>query len=246
MSTTINASNNSPETAKSLGLKILSVVGLTLFAGSYVNSWQSSLAEYAQQQEQEAEETIVATSTTDTPTIIASAPTSQPSTAPSTVATSTTNTAPIVASTSKPTIAPSTSVVSSAVDTTESVSAVNTVPVAETKVTMAAVPETQAAPKITDSNTLEKLNSMLYNQIDQAWKQYPTFSENLAYRVTMNSAGMVAKYEHINKAASEYIGETPLAKLTNSSTADDSKPTAEYLVLLTPNGVLQVNQWLTK
>ncbi|NEN90559.1 MAG: hypothetical protein F6K48_17270 [Okeania sp. SIO3H1] len=245
MSTTINASNNSPETAKSLGLKILSVVGLTLFAGSYVNSWQSSLAEYAQQQEQEAEETIVATSTTDTPTIIASAPTSKPTTAPSTVATSTTNTAPIVASTSKPTIAPSTSVVSSAVDTTESVSAVNTVPVAETQVTLA-VPETQAAPKITDSNTLEKLNSMLYNQIDQAWKQYPTFSENLAYRVTMNSAGMVAKYEHINKAASEYIGETPLAKLTNSSTADDSKPTAEYLVLLTPNGVLQVNQWLTK
>ncbi|NET45118.1 hypothetical protein [Okeania sp. SIO2B3] len=245
MSTTINTSNNSSETAKSLGLKILSVVGLTLFAGFYTNSWQRSLAEYAQQQEQEAEETIVATSTTDTAPIVASAPTSKPTIAPSTVATSTTNTAPIVASTSKPTIAPSTSVVSSAVDTTESVSAVNTVPVAETQVTMA-VPETQAAPKITDSNTLEKLNSMLYNQIDQAWKQYPTFSENLAYRVTMNSAGMVAKYEHINKAASEYIGETPLAKLTNSSILDDNKPTAEYLVLLTPNGVLQVNQWLTK
>ncbi|NES72022.1 MAG: hypothetical protein F6K24_45920 [Okeania sp. SIO2D1] len=226
MSTTINTSNNSPETAKSLGLKILSVVGLTLFAGSYVNSWQSSLAEYAQQQEQEAEETIVATSTTDTPTIIASAPTS------------------------KPTTAPSTAVVSSAVNTTESVSAVNTVPAetapAETQVTMAAVPETQTAPKITDSNTLEKLNSMLYNQIDKAWQQYPTFSENLAYRVTMNSAGMVAKYEHINKAASEYIGETPLAKLTNSSIIDDNKPTAEYLVLLTPNGVLQVNQWVIK
>ncbi|NES88533.1 MULTISPECIES: hypothetical protein [Okeania] len=228
MSTTVNASNNSSETAKSLGLKILSVVGLTLFAGSYVNSWQSSLAEYAQQQEQEAEETIVATSTTDTPTIIANTPTS------------------------KPTIAPSTSVVASAVDTTESVSAVNTVPVVETssietQVAMAAVPETQAAPKvITDSNTLEKLNSMLYNQIDQAWKQYPTFSENLAYRVTINSAGMVAKYEHINKAASEYIGETPLAKLANSSIIDENKPTAEYLVLLTPNGVVQVNQWLTK
>ncbi|NEQ77400.1 MAG: hypothetical protein F6K23_32945 [Okeania sp. SIO2C9] len=227
MSTTVNTSNNSPETAKSLGMKILSVVGLTLFAGFYVNSWQRSLAEYAQQQEQEAEETIVATSTTDTPTIIASAPTS------------------------KPTTAPSTAVVSSAVNTTESVSAVNTVPVAETapiqtEVTLA-VPETKAAPKvITDSNTLEKLNSMLYNQIDQAWKQYPTFSENLAYRVTVNSAGMVAKCEHINKAASDYIGETPLAKLTNSSTVDANKPTAEYLVLLTPNGVLQVNQWVTK
>lgn len=221
MSTTVNTSNNSPETAKSLGLKILSVVGLTLFAGFYTNSWQRSLAEYAQQQEQEAEETIVATSTTNSaPTIVASVPTSQPTTAPSTA------------------------VVSSAVNTTESVSAVNTVP-AETEVTLT-VPETKAAPKITDSNTLEKLNSMLYNQIDQAWKQYPTFSENLAYRVTVNSAGMVAKCEHLNKAASDYIGETPLAKLTNSSTVDANKPTAEYLVLLTPNGVLQVNQWVTK
>ncbi|NEP83375.1 MAG: hypothetical protein F6K39_37710 [Okeania sp. SIO3B3] len=215
MSTTINTSNNSSETAKSLGLKILSVVGLTLFAGFYTNSWQRSLAEYAQQQEQETEETVVATST------------------------------------SQPTVATSTSVVSSAVDTNESVSAVNTVPAetasVETEVTMAAVPETQAAPKvITNPNTLEKLNSMLYNQIDQAWKEYPTFSENLAYRVTMNSAGMVAKYENINKAGSEYVAETPLAKLASSSTTDDNKPTAEYLVLLTPNGVLQVNQWVTK
>ncbi|NEO56433.1 MAG: hypothetical protein F6K54_27120 [Okeania sp. SIO3B5] len=223
MSTTVNTSNNSPETAKSLGIKILSVVGLTLFAGFYVNNWQGSLAEYAQQQEQEQEaETVVATSTTDT--------------------------APIAVniSTSETTTAPSTSVVSSAVDTTESVSAVNTVAtMPETEVTLA-VPETQAAPKITDSNTLDKLNSMLYNQIDKAWQQYPTFSENLAYRVTVNSAGMVANYEHINKAASDYIGETPLAKLTNSSTTDTNKPTAEYLVLLTPNGVLQVNPWLTK
>lgn len=227
MSTTVNTSNNSPETAKSLGLKIISVVGLTLFAGFYVNAWQRSLAEYAQQQEQE-EETVVATSTT--------------------------NTAPIVANTStssEPTVAPSASVVSSAVGTTESVSAVNTVAATETastetEVTLT-VPETQAAPKvITDSSTLEKLNSMLYNQIDQAWQQYPTFSENLAYRVTMDSAGMVAKYENINKAASDYVGETPLAKLTNSSTADANKPTAEYLVLLTPSGTLQVNQWVTK
>lgn len=225
MSTTINTSNNSSETAKSLGLKILSVVGLTLFAGFYTNSWQRSLAEYAQQQEQEAEETVVATSTTDTAPTVANT------------------------STSEPTIIASTSVVPPVADSTQSVSAVNTVPAetasTETEVTLT-VPETPAAQKITDSNTLEKLNSMLYNQIDQAWQQYPTFSENLAYRVTMNSAGMVAKYEHLNKAASDYIGETPLAKLTNSSTADANKPTAEYLVLLTPNGALQVNQWVTK
>lgn len=213
MSTTVNASNNSSETAKSLGLKIISVIGLTLFTGFYINSWQGSLAEYAQQQQA------------------------------TTVATSTTDTAPTVANTSN-------SVVSPVVDTTKSVSAVNTMSEATTvtEETMT-VPETQAATQITDSNTLDKLSSLLYNQIDKTWQQYPTFSENLVYRVTMNSAGEVAKYEQINKAASKYIAETPLPKLINSSTInteDVSKPTAEFLVLLTPNGVLQVNQWLAK
>lgn len=213
MSTTINPSNTASETAKSLGLKIISVIGLTLFTGFYVNSWQRSLGEYAQQQQAE---TTVATSTSES------------------------------------TVISSTSAVSPVVDTTQSVSAVNTVseetaPVL-TKVTMGTV-ETQAAPKITDSNTLEKLATVLYDQIDATWKQYPTFAENLVYRVTMNSAGKVAQYQHVNKAASEYIAETPLPKLTNSSTTnveDANKPTAEFLVVLAPDGLLQVNQWVAE
>lgn len=223
MSATINTSN---ATAKSLGLKILSVVGLTLFTGFYVNSWQRSLAEYAQQQQTET-----------------------------TVATSAANTSQTVATTSKsdPTVIPSTSAVSPVVDTTNSVSAVNTVsqetttPVV-TEVSMS-TQETPAAETISDSNTLNKLSSTLYNQIDKTWQQQPTFSENLVYRVTMNSEGNVAKYEHINQAASEYIAETPLPKLTNYSTTkleDATKATAEFLVVLAPDGVLQVSQWVAK
>ena len=227
MSSAINTSNNSSETAKSLGVKILSVVGLTLFAGFYMNSWQRSLAEYAQKQQAET-----------------------------TVATSTTNTAPTVASESKsktiePTTISSNSEIAPELNTIKSVSAVNTVseetaPV-ETKIAMA-VAKTQAPAKITDQNTIEKLSSILYNQIDKTWREYPTFSENLVYRVTMNSAGMIAKYEHINKAASEYIAETPLPQLTSitNNLENTNKPTAEFLVLLTPNGVIQVNQWIDK
>ncbi|MGK7918638.1 MAG: hypothetical protein AB4080_01335 [Trichodesmium sp.] len=192
MSTNIvNASENSSETAKSLGLKIISVVGLTLFTGFYVNSWQRSLAEYDQQQT----ETTVTTS----------------------------QVAPIA-------------------DTTQTVSE-ETAPI-KTEMSIV-VPETEAAPKITDSNTLDKLNSMLYNQINQTWKQYPTFSENLVYQVTMTSAGTIAKYAHINQAASEYIGETPLPQLINNQ-ENTQKSTAEFLVVLTPSGVLQVNQWTAK
>ncbi|MEM1168346.1 MAG: hypothetical protein AAGJ08_04510 [Cyanobacteria bacterium P01_H01_bin.35] len=213
MSTTINPSDTTSETAKSLGLKIISVIGLTLFTGFYVNSWQRSLAEYAQQQQAE---TTVATSASES------------------------------------TVTSSTTTETSEVDTTESISTMNTVsegtaPVV-TQETMT-VPETQTIPKITDSDTLDKLTSVLYNQIDTNWKQYPTFSENLVYRVTMNSAGNIAEYQHINQAASKYIAETPLPKLTNSSNTDvedDSKPTAEFLVVLTPNGVLQVNQWMAE
>ncbi len=213
MSTTINPSDTASETAKSLGLKIISVIGLTLFTGFYFNSWQRSLAKYAQQQQAE---TTVATSTSES------------------------------------TVTSSTTTETSEVDTTQSISTMNavssdTAPVV-TEVTMT-VPETQATPKITDANTLDKLTSVLYNQIDTNWKQYPTFSENLVYRVTMNSAGNIAEYQQINKAASKYIAETPLPKLTNFSTTDiedASKPTAEFLVVLTPDGVLQVNQWVAE
>ncbi|MDE5087141.1 MAG: hypothetical protein O4803_14540 [Trichodesmium sp. St15_bin1_1] len=206
MSTIINSSDTASETRRTQGLKIISVILLTLFTGFYVNSWQRSLAEYAQKQQAE---TNVSSSTTT------------------------------IRETSK-------------VDDTQPVSTINraseeTVPVV-TEVTMT-VAETPTGAKITDANTLEKLTSVLYNLIDTNWRQYPTFSENLVYRVTMNSSENVAEYQHINKAASKYIKETPLAKLANlSTTAPEgaSKSTAEFLVILTPDGVLQVDQWVAE
>ncbi|MDE5081758.1 MAG: hypothetical protein O4859_10875 [Trichodesmium sp. St18_bin1] len=206
MSTIINSSDTASETRRTQGLKIISVILLTLFTGFYVNSWQRSLAEYAQKQQAE---TSVSSSTTT------------------------------IRETSK-------------VDDTQPVSTINraseeTVPVV-TEVTMT-VAETPTGAKITDANTLEKLTSVLYNLIDTNWRQYPTFSENLVYRVTMNSSENVAEYQHINKAASKYIKETPLAKLANlSTTAPEgaSKSTAEFLVILTPDGVLQVDQWVAE
>ena len=206
MSTIINSSDTASETRRTQGLKIISVILLTLFTGFYVNSWQRSLAEYAQKQQAE---TNVSSSTTT------------------------------IRETSK-------------VDDTQPVSTINraseeTVPVV-TEVTMT-VAETPTGAKITDANTLEKLTSVLYNLIDTNWRQYPTFSENLVYRVTMNSAENVAEYQHINKAASKYIKETPLAKLANlSTTAPEgaSKSTAEFLVILTPDGLLQVEQWVAE
>mgnify|MGYP003337901535 FL=1 len=61
MSTIINSSDTASETRRTQGLKIISVILLTLFTGFYVNSWQRSLAEYAQKQQAE---TNVSSSTT--------------------------------------------------------------------------------------------------------------------------------------------------------------------------------------
>jgi len=212
MSTTINPSDTASDTAKSLGIKIISVIGLTLFTGFYFKTWQRSLAEYAQQQQAET-----------------------------TVATSTSEVAPAVVTTES-----ASAVNQVSQETTPAVSEVTTPVVTEVTTT---VPETQPKPKITDSNALDKLTSVLYNQIDTNWKEYPTFSENLVYRVTMNSAGNIAEYKHVNQAASQYIAETPLPKLTNFTTTNlenANKPTAEFLVILTPGGVLQVNQWMAE
>lgn len=208
MSTTTDPSDTASETAKSLGLKIISIIGLTVFTGYYVNSWHRSLAEYAQRQQAE---TSVSTFTSE-----------------STV-TSLANTTG-----------------TSEVDTTQSTSEETAPVVTESTMIVAQAP---AAAKITDSNTLDKLTSVLYNQIDTNWKQFPTFSENLVYQVTMNSAGNITEYQHVNKAALNYIAEIPLEKLTNLSTTnveDASKLTAQFLVVLTPLGVVQVNQWVAE
>lgn len=214
MSTITDPSDTTSETAKSLGLKIISVIGLTIFTGYYINSWQRSLAEYAQQQQAK---TTLTTSTSE-----------------STV-TSLTNTTGNLE-----------------VETTQSKSTINTAPEetapVATELTMT-VAQTPAAAKISDSNTLDELTSVLYNQIDANWKQYPTFSENLVYEVTTNSAGNITEYQHVNKAAFKYIAETPLAKLTNFSPTkveDTSKVTAKFLVVFTPYGVVQVNQWVAE
>lgn len=198
---------NEQKNSKSLAMKLISVVGLTIFTGFYASSWQRSLSKhYAAQEKQEQQETKVASA-------MQTATQEQQTSSSSTVA-----------------MAPA--------QETAAVTEVTSAPV---------VVETppQIAPEITDTTTINSLNGELYQKIDTTWQQIPSFSENLVYKVNVTKEGAIAQYQHINKAASDYIQETPLPNLSNfASQQMSSTPTAEFLVVLTPTGLLQVSPWV--
>jgi hypothetical protein len=196
MTTTQIADKNN---SKSLAIKLISVVGLTIFTGFYVNSWQRSLNNYYAEQKQE--ETKVAS---------AMPPVTQEKQASLAMA--------------------------SAEETQETAAVIE----------VSKAPEAIAvAPEITDTTTINSLKGKLYQEIDITWRQVPSFTENLVYKVEVTKEGAIAQYQHINKAALDYIQETPLPNLSSSAKIG-SMPTAEFLVVLTPTGLLQVTPWVGK
>ncbi|ERT04793.1 hypothetical protein M595_5263 [Lyngbya aestuarii BL J] len=104
----------------------------------------------------------------------------------------------------------------------------------------------EAEAEITDPNLIASLNQKLYNEVDQAWQQTPTFSDNLVYQVQVQENGEIADYSPLNAAASDYLTEVPIDELYNKKAAMLSEKVAKFLVVLTPSGNLQVNPWLGK
>jgi len=106
-----------------------------------------------------------------------------------------------------------------------------------------------AAPLITDADQLQNLNQQLYDQIDQAWRTTPTFSEDLIYRVGVNAQGEIVGYQPENQAAVDFTEDVPLLDLLRLPPADPEgeplpqQPLAQYRVVFTPDGTLEVNSW---
>lgn len=200
--TQMTEKNNS----KSLAIKLISVVGLTIVTGFYANSWERSLKNYYAEQEQQ--ETQVASATP-----------------------------PVAQEVSQE---QETLVAMAAVEET-------TTTVVETTEVKSAPEKVEIAPEITDKSTIDSLNGQLYQTIDTTWLQIPSFTENLVYKVKVTKEGAIAQYQHINKAALDYIQETPLPNLSGSAKEEiGAMPTAEFLVVLAPTGVLQVTPWVEK
>ena len=199
MTTTQMAQKNN---SKSLAIKLISVVGLTIFTGFYVNSWQRSLDNFYAEKEQQEMQVASAT-----------LPVSQKQEAPVAMV--------------------------AAEETTQKIFEVTEVK-RETE-----AEQVEIAPEITDPTTIKSLNGKLYQEIDTTWRQIPSFTENLVDKEKVTKEGAIAQYQHINKAALDYIQETPLPNLSGSEEMG-AMPTAEFLVVLAPTGVLQVTPWVGK
>jgi hypothetical protein len=101
-----------------------------------------------------------------------------------------------------------------------------------------------AAPEITDPDQVDRLQQQLRDKLDESWKTRPTFNEDLIFRVSVTTDGDIVGYSYTNGIAAEHANETPLPGLlyTPTNTAQ-SEPIAQFRVVFTPAGAVQVSPW---
>jgi nitrate/nitrite transport system ATP-binding protein len=102
---------------------------------------------------------------------------------------------------------------------------------------------TSAASGISDQAKLDAIGQQLYAQIDKNWSTVPTFTESLTYRVKVKENGDILQFDPTNKAAKDFVKETPLPILqTPAGATAGAEKTAEFQVTFSPTngGVLEV------
>jgi hypothetical protein len=62
------------------------------------------------------------------------------------------------------------------------------------------------------------------------------------YKVTVDAEGSIVDYQPIHQAAVDYLNETPLDGASSNSTASGT----DFMVVMTPSGILEVNPWIGK
>jgi hypothetical protein len=101
-------------------------------------------------------------------------------------------------------------------------------------------------PEITDASQLRALNRQVYNQIHPAWTNRLRLKQELIYRLGVAADGAIVGYKAVNKEANEGIGQTPLPNLLYNPAnraSISNEPIAQFRVVFTPEGVLQVSPW---
>ncbi|MEG4986228.1 nitrate ABC transporter ATP-binding protein [Microcoleus sp. BR0-C5] len=102
---------------------------------------------------------------------------------------------------------------------------------------------TSATSVISDQAELDAIGQKLYAQIDQKWRTTPTFTESLTYRVKVKQNGDILQFDPTNKAAKDFLKETPLPVLqTPAGATPGAEKTAEFQVTFSPTngGVFEV------
>ncbi len=118
-------------------------------------------------------------------------------------------------------------------------------PIAAATPAAAPTAATSSTSEISDKAELDAIGNQLYARIDENWKTTPTFTQSLTYRVKVKQNGDIVQFEPTNKAAKDFLKETPLPVLqTPAGAAAGAQKTADFQVTFTPTsgggGVLEV------
>jgi len=123
------------------------------------------------------------------------------------------------------------------------IAAASPAPIAAANSATAPNAATSAASGISDQAKLDAIGQQLYSQIDKNWSTTPTFTESLTYRVKVKENGDILQFDPTNKAAKDFVKETPLPILqTPAGATAGAEKTAEFQVTFSPTngGVLEV------
>jgi len=102
--------------------------------------------------------------------------------------------------------------------------------------------------EITVDSEVRQLNGKLRDEVDKAWSKdtRKSLDEDLVFRVAVAGDGTVIGYKAVSKTANDYVSKTPLPQLLyNPATRNNvnSEPIAQYRVVFTNKGVVQVSPW---
>jgi len=108
--------------------------------------------------------------------------------------------------------------------------------------TPAVLADTITTP-ITTGPDIRRLNRDLYDQMQASWESRD-LDQDLAYRVRLSEDGTLVGYEAVDQAAAAAAAQTPLPELKDAADpVPASTPQADFRVVFTANGELQVSPW---
>lgn len=89
------------------------------------------------------------------------------------------------------------------------------------------------------------------DRLYEEWgEEEPAFDRDLEYRLAVTEDGTIAQYEALSGLAARYYGELPIEGLYDPAagvTLEDERvqlaPLAEYRVVFTPQGIIEISPW---
>ncbi|MEC4814498.1 MAG: DUF4335 domain-containing protein [Scytonema sp. PMC 1069.18] len=102
-------------------------------------------------------------------------------------------------------------------------------------------------PEITDASVLRALQRQVYNQINPAWVNRSQVNQDLVFRVGVAGDGTIVGYKAVNKDSNQVVEKTPLPNLlynpADSRGSITNEPIAQYKVVFTNKGILEISPW---